>query len=95
MGLRKGKMKTNKDFWKKTFMTLRRMGHVEDRIREALHKLGLSQTEMAEKVGMTPRAYNNYIAGIRRDRKKQQRIARAWQIPAKVFFADTYKKRKK
>lgn len=80
----------DRKIWQKTFQALRKLGHPEDKIREALHKLGPSQTEMAHRVGMTRKAYNNYIAGIRVDRKKQGRIAAIWGIPPQQLFADTY-----
>jgi transcriptional regulator with XRE-family HTH domain len=88
-------MKKNENFWLDTWVALKAIGHPVRKMREAIHKLGPSQTEQAEKLGMGRRAYNNYIQGIRKDRDQQERMAGLWPIPPKEFFADTYKKRKK
>jgi len=87
-------MKKSKNLWRETFMALRALGHSVDKIREALHKLGPSQKDVAPKVGMERKCYNNYIGGIRWNRQQQQKIARFWGIPAREYFADTYGRQK-
>jgi len=86
-------MKKNQDFWLRTFRELRKLGHPPDKAREALHKLGPSQQQVADEIGIGRRCYNNYVAGIRRNRGQQKKIARFWRIPAKEYFADTYGQR--
>ena len=86
-------MKKTEKSWLESFKALRHLGHSPRKAREALHKLGPSQQEVAKILEIGRKCYNNYISGIRKDREQQKRIAEFWEIPSREFFADTYEAR--
>lgn len=68
-------------------MNIERLG---ERLRMAREQAGLTQTEAARSLGVTPSAMNQYEFGKRRiGALALERLAHIYAVPVRYFFADT------
>ncbi len=69
------------------FQILQILGFSRINIRQALPKLtGITQEIVAKETGMSRQNITNTIGGYRANRKLQEQIASAWQIPVDDLF---------
>jgi len=70
------------------------LGYPLSAIRKALHKLtGISQPEMAKRIGCSRQSITLTINGDRQNRQTQQLIASVWKIPVELLFDDNGKEK--
>ena len=74
------------------FIQLKLLGFDPVKIRKCFHKLtGITNLQMADKIGVKPHAINHTEKGIRNNPDLQRQIADIYGIPVEEFFYDTYK----
>ena len=55
-----------------------------------LEVMEVSQTLLAENIGVTRQTLNNHLQATRKNRNIQKRIGEALRVTPRVLFADTY-----
>ena len=83
-------LKSNRN--ERAVIHLKHLGYPMPNIRKSLHKLtGLTQPEIARRIGMSRQTVTHAIEGLRCNPKVRSAIAEIWDIPVDVLFDDQTK----